>query len=227
MLYVVPTPIGNLGDITLRALETLKQADIILSEDTRHTRKLLSHFEVKGKDGKTPPLQSFHDHSREGAVEAVMRQLDEGLTLALVSDAGMPLVSDPGFKLVREAVRRQHKVEVLPGACAFVTAVVGSGLPTDAFSFFGFLPVKTGARKRKLEALKDREETLVFYESRYKLKGMLEDALAVLGDREASVARELTKKFEETVCGKISEIIERFSKGEVRGEFVVMIAGNK
>ena len=218
MLSVVPTPIGNLRDITLRALDALKAADLVVCEDTRRTAKLLAAYEIK------KPMMSFHEHSGPGRAAAVMDQAKTG-NVALVSDGGTPLISDPGFDLVREALRSRIPVEVLPGPCAAVSALVSSGLAVDAFSFFGFLPAKSGARRTALKKIETREETLIFYESPYRLVSALEDMCLVLGDREAAVARELTKKFEEISRGKFSEILTRFSRGKVLGEIVILVSG--
>lgn len=220
MLYIVPTPIGNLKDITLRALEVLKNADLIVCEDTRHTRKLLDHYEI----GRTP-LESFHDHSDSAKVVRILKQVREGRTVALVTDSGMPLISDPGFEIVREAVRLEQDLEVLPGANAALTALAGSGLPVDSFSFQGFLPPKSAARKRKLESLSKRQETLIFYESPFRVLKALEDMREVLGNREAAAAREITKKFEEYSRGYLSDLIVKFKKQKPVGEFVLLVAG--
>jgi len=219
MLYLIPTPIGNLGDITLRALETLKSVDVIAAEDTRETGKLLKHFGI----GK--PLFSFHEHSADTKRRDLLARLEQGETVALVSEAGTPLVSDPGYKLVREALRRGVRVEALPGAAAFVTALVASGAPPDRFAFFGFLPPKTGARQRRLAELAAYPETLIFYESPHRLLKMLADVRAVLGERSVAVARELTKKFEEIKRGKVSEVMDAFGRSGVRGEIVVIVWG--
>lgn len=219
MLYIVPTPIGNLRDITLRALDTLKAVDLIVCEDTRQTQKLLKAYEIQ------KPLLSLHEHSAQGRVQEILGQLSEGKSAALVSDSGTPLVSDPGFELVREVLREKISLEVLPGPCAFVTAFVASGLATDAFSFFGFLPQKSAARKKILAKLEPREETLIFYESLYRLHRTLEDMKTVFGERETVVARELTKKFEEISRGYLSELVVKFSQKKVLGEIVILVAG--
>ena len=219
MLSIVPTPIGNLRDITLRALDILKSVDIIICEDTRHTQKLLSGYEIK------KPLMSFHEHSAPGKVNEVIRLLEEGKNLALVSDGGTPLISDPGFQIVNEAIRRQVPFEVLPGASALTTALAGSGLATDSFSYFGFLPQKSAARKKFLSSLIEREETLIFYESPHRLLQALEDMKEVFAEREAAVARELTKKFEEIQRGTLADLAARFSQKKILGEIVVLVSG--
>lgn len=219
MLYLVPTPIGNLRDITLRAIDVLKAADFIVCEDTRRTHKLLAAYEID------KPLFSFHDHSSPEKLKALIAKLKENQTIALVSDAGTPLVSDPGFDLVHEAIRQGIKIEALPGPSAILTALVGSGLAVDAFSFFGFLPQKSSARKKILLHLEDREETLIFYESPYRLLKVLEEMKEILGDREAAVARELTKKFEEISRGLLSELVKKYTGRSVLGEIVVLVSG--
>ena len=219
MLYIVPTPIGNLKDITLRALEALKSADLIVCEDTRQTQKLLKAYEIQ------KPLLSLHEHSGLGRVREITAHLSEGKSVALVSDGGTPLVSDPGFELLREVIRGKINFEVLPGPCALITAFAASGLATDTFSFYGFLPQRFAARKKFLASLEPREETLIFYESPYRLRQTLEDMKTVFGEREAVVARELTKKFEEISRGYLSELAAKFSSKKVRGEIVILAAG--
>ncbi len=219
MLYLVATPIGNLKDITLRALEVLKQADVLACEDTRHTRHLLDHYDIQ------KPLVSFHEHSGPGRVQELAERMQAGAVVALVSDAGTPLISDPGFPLVREAVRRGIRIESLPGPSACLAALLVSGLPVNQFSFFGFLPPKSSARCKGFAAVCERPDTLVFYESPFRMLKFLEEAQQILGDREAAVTRELTKKFEEVVRGRLSELIVKFKKQTPRGEFVIVIAG--
>lgn len=219
MLSLVPTPIGNLGDITLRALEVLKNADQILCEDTRRTQTLLRHF------GITKPLLSCHEHSGPQRLEEILALLREGKRLALVSDGGMPLVSDPGFQIVHAVLQEQLPFEVLPGPSAVTTALVQSGLPTDSFCFAGFLSNKTQKRKQELRNFADREETLIFFESPFRVVKMLQDAFEVLEDREAAVARELTKKFEEVLRGNLSFLIHELSRKPRKGEMVVLISG--
>lgn len=220
MLYIVPTPIGNLKDITLRALEVLKEADLILCEDTRHSGRLLKHFEID------KPLMSFHDHSPENRLAEIVHRLENGETAALISDAGMPLVSDPGFKIVHAMIQRGLKFEVLPGAQAAVTALAGSGLATDAFVFLGFLPPKSARRQKEIGRVAAYEETLIYYESPHRLGKALEDLAAVLGgEREAVVARELTKKFEEYRRGSLAELASFYNDKKVQGEIVLLVAG--
>lgn len=219
MLYLVPTPIGNLRDITLRALDVLKAVDLILCEDTRRTIKLLQAFEM------TKPLVSFHEHTGPGKIQAILNRLEAKENIALVSDAGTPLISDPGFELVHAVIEKGLPLEVLPGASAIMTALVASGLAVDSFSFQGFLSQKSAARKKELLRLENREETLLFYESPYRLVTVLEDMKDVLGDREAAVAREMTKKFEEIARGSLSSLIKKFSDKKVLGEIVIVVSG--
>jgi len=219
MLSIVPTPIGNLSDITFRAIEVLKQADMIVCEDTRRTQTLLQHYSI------VKPLLSYHEHSSEHKGAALIALLKEGKRLALVSDGGMPLVSDPGFQVVHAALAEGLPVEVLPGPSAVTTALVLSGLPTDSFSFFGFLSNKGERRRHELEALREREETLIFFESPFRIVKALQDMLAVFGDREAAVARELSKKFEEVLRGNLSELIRDMTQKPRKGEMVVLVSG--
>ena len=217
-LYVVGTPIGNLEDITLRALRVLREVDLIAAEDTRTTRQLLRAYEISS------PLTSFHEFSGPGKV----RRLTERLAnedVALVSDAGMPGLSDPGYPLIRAAIEAGFAVVPIPGPSAILAALVASGLPMHAFHFLGFLPRKSGERRRALAAVAEEDATLVAFESPHRLAASLVDALAVLGDRPMAAARELTKKFEETVCGRISELVERFAVERPRGEFTLVFAG--
>ncbi|HNX67968.1 MAG TPA: 16S rRNA (cytidine(1402)-2'-O)-methyltransferase [Candidatus Omnitrophota bacterium] len=219
MLSIVPTPIGNLADITLRALEVLKQADLILCEDTRRTLTLLRHYEI----GK--PLLSYHEHSSDRRAEEILKLLKEDKRVALVSDGGMPVISDPGFEIVHAALKEKLPFEVLPGPSAVTTALVMSGLPVDSFGFYGFLSNKGAKRKNELKALEDHEETLIFFESPFRVLKALQDMLEVLGDREAAVAREISKKFEEVLRGNLSELIAEMTRKERPGEMVVLVAG--
>lgn len=220
-LYLVPTPIGNLGDITMRALEVLKSADLILAEDTRKTGLLLKHYSIDGK------LFPYHQHNEHQAVKMLVERVSSGQTLALVTDAGTPGISDPGFLIVRECVRVGVDVECLPGAVALIPALVNSGLPSDRFCFEGFLPQKKG-RQTRVRSLANEERTIVLYESPHRLLKALKEFAEVLGpERNASVSRELTKMFEETVRGTLQQLIEHFSKGEVKGEIVLVIEGKK
>ncbi len=218
-LYLVPTPIGNLQDITLRALEVLKSVDFVLAEDTRTSGTLLKHFDI------SKPLVAYHQHNEHKVVEKLTQRILAGETAALVSDAGTPAISDPGYLLLRECLRAGVEVECLPGPTAILPALVNSGLPADRFVFEGFLPHKKG-RKSKLEFLCELPYTVVLYESPHRLLKTLEQLAQFCGnDRQASVSRELTKVYEETVRGTLSEVIEHFGEGTVKGEFVIVVAG--
>lgn len=218
-LYLVPTPIGNLGDITLRALEILKSADTILAEDTRTSGVLLRHYQI------SKPLQSFHIFNEHKTVNGLIERLRKGEIMALVSDAGTPGISDPGFLLVREALKAGIKIDCLPGATALIPALVKSGFPTDRFVFEGFLPHKKG-RQTLLKKLAEEERTLIFYESSHRLLKTLEQFKEYFGaERQASVSRELSKKFEETRNGMLTELVDSFSKKEVKGEIVIVVSG--
>ena len=218
-LYIVPTPIGNLEDITLRALRILKEVNLILAEDTRTTGNLLKHFSIEKK------ILSHHLHNEHKTVEHIVERIRGGETVALVSDAGTPSISDPGFLLVRECIKNNIEVECLPGATAFVPALVNSGLPNDRFCFEGFLPQKKG-RQTKLLSLKEEERTMIFYESPFRLLKALKEFSEVFGkDRRASVSRELSKMFEETRRGTLPELTEYFSKKTVKGEIVIVVEG--
>jgi 16S rRNA (cytidine1402-2'-O)-methyltransferase len=218
-LYLVPTPIGNLGDITLRALEVLKSVDTILAEDTRTSGFLLKHYQIQ------KPLKSFHNFNEHKTVLALIERMKQGEVLALISDAGTPGISDPGFLIARAALHEGLKIECLPGATAFVPALVKSGLPSDRFVFEGFLPQKKG-RQTQLKSLADEQRTMIFYESPYRLLKALGQFAEIFGsDRQASVSRELTKKFEETINGPLHALIAYFSQKEVKGEIVIVVAG--
>ncbi len=218
-LYIVPTPIGNLEDITLRALSVLKSVDFILAEDTRTSGNLLKHYQI------SKPLVAYHQHNEHRVYEKITERIVAGETAALVSDAGTPAISDPGFLLVRECLKNDVQVECLPGATALLPALVNSGLPADRFLFEGFLPHKKG-RKTKLEYLSGVPYTVILYESPHRLMKTLEQLAVHFGaDRQAAVSRELTKVFEETVRGSLSEITTHFSNNIVKGEFVIVIAG--
>jgi 16S rRNA (cytidine1402-2'-O)-methyltransferase len=216
-LYLVATPIGNLKDISQRALDVLRDADLIACEDTRHTGRLLSHYGISNK------LLSYHEHNEKERVGELLRSLSGGASVAVVSDAGTPGINDPGFRLVEAAREAGIAVVPIPGPTAFVSAAIASGLPTDSLYFGGFLPSRKGERRRRLEEVSTIPATLVFYETPHRLAAALSDCLEVLGDREAAVARELTKLHEEVVSGKISRLIERFSSAKLRGEFVLII----
>jgi 16S rRNA (cytidine1402-2'-O)-methyltransferase len=220
-LYLVPTPIGNLDDMTIRALEVLKSVDMILAEDTRTSGVLLKHYEVSNV------LKSYHIHNEHKQTERIINELKSGKKMALISDAGTPAISDPGFLLVRECLANGVSVECLPGATAFVPALVSSGLPNDKFVFEGFLPVKKG-RQTRLEFLTQEERTMIFYESPHRLLKTLNQFKEYFGDdRQVSVSRELTKLFEETKNGTISEVIEYFSIGKIKGEIVIVVGGKQ
>lgn len=218
-LYVVPTPIGNLQDITLRAVNVLKEADLILAEDTRTSGNLLRHLEI------SRPMQSYHIHNEHQTHGKLIERLLKGEIMALISDAGTPAISDPGYLLVRECIRNGIAVECLPGPTAFVPALVNSGLPADRFVFEGFLPHKKG-RQTRLESLRDEARTMIFYESPHRLLKSLQQFAEYFGpDRQASVSRELTKHFEETIRGSLQEIIAYFAEKTIKGEIVIVIAG--
>ena len=217
-LYIVATPIGNLRDITLRALDILSAADIILAEDTRQTAKLLNAYNIKAR------LTAYHDHNAAKQIPFVLDALESGKIVAQVSDAGTPLVSDPGFKLVRAAADAGHDVIPIPGASALLAGLMSAGLPSDQFMFAGFLPAKMAARKRSLRTLKNTPATLILFESGNRLQGSLEDMIETLGDRRAVIARELTKKYEELRRGLLSELLSSAASNPPKGEIVILIA---
>ncbi|MDA1175564.1 MAG: 16S rRNA (cytidine(1402)-2'-O)-methyltransferase [Bacteroidetes bacterium] len=218
-LFVVPTPIGNLDDITLRAISTLKSVDLILAEDTRISGKLLKHFEI------STPMQSYHMHNEHKILDRIIEKLKSGFEIALISDAGTPAISDPGFLLTRACVAEQISVECLPGPTAFVPALVNSGLPNDRFIFEGFLPIKKG-RQTRLKLLAEEERTIVLYESPHKLNKTLEQICVFFGeDRQISISRELTKLYEETRRGTAKELLDHYSKAAAKGEIVIVISG--
>lgn len=219
MLYLVPTPIGNLKDITLRALEVLKEVDLILAEDTRTSSKLLQHYQI------TRPLTPYHQHNEHRVLQHLVSQLLEGKRMALITDAGTPGISDPAFLLVRECIKTGVRVECLPGATAFVPALVNSGIPTNRFCFEGFLPLKKG-RHTLLQQLAQEERTMIFYESPMRLLKTLDEFIEVFGaDRSCSVSRELSKLFEENVRGTLKEVAAHFRDKTVKGEIVIVLAG--
>ncbi|MGM0396939.1 MAG: 16S rRNA (cytidine(1402)-2'-O)-methyltransferase [Bacillota bacterium] len=220
-LYICPTPIGNLDDITIRVLKTLREVDIIAAEDTRHTLRLLNHFEIK------KPMTSYHEHNIREKGPQLIQKMNEGKSIALVSDAGMPGISDPGEDLIRLAILGGIQVVGLPGPSAAVLALVVSGLSTRRFAFEGFLPSKSTERKKALEGLKDEKRTILFYESPHRIQRSIEDILGVFGDRKASLSRELTKHFEETIRGKLSEILKIAGERNLKGEMVLVIEGAK
>lgn len=218
-LYVVPTPVGNLEDMTMRAVRVLNEVDLILAEDTRTTSVLLKHFDIH------TPMSSHHKFNEHKTVEQVVSRIQQGTTVALVSDAGTPAISDPGFLLVRACVAHDVDVECLPGATAFVPALVNSGLPNDRFCFEGFLPQKKG-RQTKFKELAVEERTMIFYESPFRIVKTLEQMAEYWGaERKASVSREISKKFEETVRGTLSELIVHFTENPPKGEFVMVVEG--
>jgi len=219
MLYLVPTPIGNLKDITLRALEVLKEVDLILAEDTRTSSHLLNHYQI------SKPVSPYHQHNEHKVLQHLVDQLSAGKKMAVITDAGTPGISDPAFLLVRECIKVGVKVECLPGATAFVPALVNSGIPVNRFSFEGFLPLKKG-RQTLLKQLAEEERTLIFYESPVRLVKTLEEFITYFGeDRLCSVSRELTKMFEENKRGTLREVADYFSQKTVKGEIVIVVAG--
>ena len=219
-LFIVPTPIGNLGDMTMRAISTLKSVDLILAEDTRTSGKLLKHFQI------TTPMQSYHMHNEHKILDRIIDKLNSGLEIALISDAGTPAISDPGFLLTRACVAQQIPVECLPGATAFVPALVNSGLPNDRFIFEGFLPIKKG-RQTRLKLLAKEERTIVLYESPHKLNKTLDQICLFFGeDRQVSISRELTKLFEETRRGTAKSLLDHYTVTPAKGEIVIVISGN-
>ena len=218
-LYLVPTPIGNLKDMTLRAIELLRSVDIVLAEDTRKSGKLLKHFEIQ------TPMKSYHMHNEHKTVGSLVERILNGEEMALISDAGTPAISDPGFLLVRTCIENDIEVECLPGATAFVPALVQSGIPCDRFVFEGFLPLKKG-RQTRLKILSEETRTLVFYESPHKLLKTLGDIVEYFGkERRISVSRELSKMYEETIRGSAQEVLDHFNEGMIKGEFVIIVAG--
>jgi len=219
-LYLVATPIGNLGDITLRALETLRQVDVVVSEDTRHTGVLLKHFEI------SKPQIACHEHNERQAAPRIIQRLEAGESVALVTSAGMPGISDPGFVLVRDAIEAGIQVTAIPGPTAFAMALVLSGLPVHSFTFRGFPPSKPGKRRHFLEADADSPYTLIYYESPFRLRKLLTDALAVFGDRPAAIAKELTKIYESVRRGQLSELLANLEENP-KGEYVVLIGGKE
>jgi 16S rRNA (cytidine1402-2'-O)-methyltransferase len=218
-LFIVPTPIGNLGDITLRALEILKSVDLILAEDTRTSGYLLKHYEIQ------KPLESFHNFNEHKKVNSLITRMENGEVIGLVSDAGTPGISDPGFLIVRACLQAGLQVDCLPGATAFVPALIKSGLPSDRFVFEGFLPHKKG-RHTLLKKLAEEERTIIFYESPYRLIKTLEQLKEYFGEtRVVSVSRELTKMFEETITGPVTEVLSHFQSKEIKGEIVIVVEG--
>jgi 16S rRNA (cytidine1402-2'-O)-methyltransferase len=220
-LFVVPTPIGNLDDMTFRAVKVLKEVDLILAEDTRTSAFLMKHFDIK------TPMRSHHKFNEHQTVENIVQQIKNGHNIALISDAGTPAISDPGFLIVRQCIENEIAVECLPGATAFVPALVNSGLPNDRFCFEGFLPQKKG-RKTKLEQLANEERTMIFYESPYRVQKTLVQFLETFGaERKASVSREISKIHEETIRGNLEQLVSHFNEKTPKGEFVIVVEGAK
>jgi 16S rRNA (cytidine1402-2'-O)-methyltransferase len=220
ILYLIPTPIGNLEDMSFRAVRLLKEADFIAAEDTRNTKKLCNHFEI------ATPVVSYHEHNKETSGEKLIQKVRDGAKVALVSDAGMPTISDPGYELVVAATQEQLTVVPLPGANAALTALIASGLATQPFYFYGFLSRQKKEKKRELEDLSKLMSTVILYESPHRLKETLQQIYDVFGDRKVSLCRELTKRYEEFIRGTLSEVLEWASNDEVRGEFCIILEGN-
>ena len=220
-LYICPTPIGNLEDVTYRTIRILNEVDLIAAEDTRHSIKLLNHFEI------SKPLTSYHEHNKDSKGGYLINKLLEGENIALISDAGMPGISDPGEDIIKQAIEHNIDIEVLPGATASITALVGSGLETAKFAFEGFLDRDKKVRRNQLEELKEERRTIIFYESPHRLKDTLKDMLKVLGNRRIAVNREITKKYQEIIREDIETVINIFNEKEVKGEFVLIVEGFK
>ena len=220
-LYICPTPIGNLEDMTYRTIRILNEVDLIAAEDTRHSIKLLNHFEI------SKPLTSYHEHNKDSKGGYLINKLLEGENIALISDAGMPGISDPGEDIIKQSIENNIEIEVLPGATASITALVGSGLETAKFAFEGFLDRDKKVRRNQLEELKEESRTIIFYESPHRLKDTLKDMLKVLGNRRIAVNREITKKYQEIIREDIETVINIFNEREVKGEFVLIVEGFK
>ena len=220
-LYICPTPIGNLEDMTYRTIRILNEVDLIAAEDTRHSLKLLNHFEI------SKPLTSYHEHNKDSKGGYLINKLLDGENIALISDAGMPGISDPGEEIIKEAIENNIEIEVLPGATASITALVGSGLNTAKFAFEGFLDRDKKTRRAQLEEVKEESRTLIFYESPHRLKDTLKDMLKILGNRKIAVNREITKKYQEIIREDIETVINVFNEKEVKGEFVLIVEGFK
>jgi len=219
MLYIIATPIGNLGDITLRALEILKNVDLVATEDTRHSGILLKHYQIE------KPLISFHEHNEAMRTAQFVERLSAGEKIAVITDAGMPGISDPGSRLVRECIKRGFDFTIIPGPSSVLTALVGSGFPAEKFFFGGFLPIKSGQRERELRAAAARGETSIYFESPYRLTKTLKAAVDVLQERQLCVARELTKKFEEFRRGTAAGLLAHYEKRPPKGEIVLLVSG--
>jgi 16S rRNA (cytidine1402-2'-O)-methyltransferase len=220
MLYVVATPIGNLGDITLRAIETLKSVDVVAAEDTRRSGMLLKHLGIK------KPFISYHEHNEATRTPELVERIARGENVALITDAGMPGLSDPGLRLIRECIKREVPFTIIPGPSSILTALLGSGFSTQTFSFHGFLPVKSGQRERELRAAAEREATVIFFESPYRLTKTLAACVDIMPDRQLCVARELTKKFEEFRRGSANELLAHYQVHPPKGEIVLVISGS-
>ena len=220
-LYICPTPIGNLEDMTYRTVRILNEVDLIAAEDTRHSIKLLNHFEI------SKPLTSYHEHNKDSKGGYLINKLLDGENIALISDAGMPGISDPGEDIIKQAIEHNIEIEVLPGATASITALVGSGLETAKFAFEGFLDRDKKTRRAQLEDVKEESRTLIFYESPHRLKDTLKDMLKILGNRKIALSRELTKKYQEVIREDIETVINVFNEKEVKGEFVLIVEGFK
>ena len=219
MLYVVSTPIGNLGDITLRGLEVLKSVDVVAAEDTRHSGLLLRHFGIKR------PFVSYHEHNEAARTAELVERLARGENVALITDAGTPALSDPGMRLIRECINRELPFTIIPGSSAILIALLGSGFSTDKFSFRGFLPLKSGQRERELRTAAGREETTLFFESPYRLLKTLQACSSIMPERQLCIARELTKKFEEFRRGTAAELLAHYQTHQVKGEIVLIVSG--
>lgn len=216
-LYVCPTPVGNLRDITLRVLDVLKSCNIILAEDTRVTRNILSKYEIK------TPITSFHSYTKQKKFNSIIEELENGKNMALVTDAGTPGISDPGYPLIKECIKRGIKVEALPGPTSFVPALLLSGFPTDKFIFYGFLPRKTGKRRKVINDFKDFSGAIIFFESPHRIKSILEDILFSLGDRPVAIVREISKIHEEVIRDRASKLLDVLSEHTLKGEVVVVV----
>lgn len=220
-LYLVSTPIGNLEDITFRALRVLKEADLIAAEDTRKTGMLLKNYSISNQ------LTSYHDYNKKKKAPFLLQELNSGKSVALVSDAGTPGISDPAYLMVKLATQEGIRIESVPGPTAFVSALIISGLPTDKFVFEGFLPAKSGKRRKRISGLSEEKRTLIFYESPHRFLRTLEDLIDILGERKASIARELTKKFEEVIRANLTEIRDYYKNKKPKGEFVIILEGKR
>jgi len=220
-LYLVSTPIGNLNDITMRAIEVLRSSDIIACEDTRRTLKLLKKYNIK------KPLESYHDHNKEKKTSYLLKLLEKGKMIALVADSGTPCISDPGFYLVRKAIERGYNISTTPGSSSILSALILSGLPTDRFVFEGFLPRKKGKRSSRINLMKEEKRTIIIFESPFRVLSLLKELKKIIGERKISISRELTKVYEETLRGNITDLITHFEDKKPKGEFVIVLAGKK